>query len=96
MKEEEKQRQDELEKQRQDEDIPLDIINKLRRNANEIIKNINSEPPINFRTFASRKDPFDDINKNKEKLTPSPSKIPAPISKSREPQGVAIGEQAGK
>ena len=58
-------------------------------------ENINSEPPINFRTFAPRRDPFDDINKNKEKLTPSPSKIPAPIYKSREPQGAAIGEQAG-
>ena len=29
-----------------------------------------------------------------KKPTPSPSKIPAPIPKSREPQGVAIGEQA--
>ena len=102
MKEEEKQRQDELEKQRQDEleeqrqdeDILLDIANKLRRNANKMTENINSEPPINFRTTASRKDPFDDINKNKEKLTPSPSKIPAPISKLREPQGLATGEQA--
>ena len=51
--------------------------------------------PISFRTFAPRKDPFDDINKNKEKLTPSPSKIRAPITKSFEPQGVAAGEQAG-
>ena len=54
-------------------------------------ENINSGPPINFRTFAPRRDPFDDI----EKLTPSPSKIPAPITKSREPQGLAPGEQAG-
>ena len=58
-------------------------------------ENVNSEPPINFKTFAPRKDPFDDISKNKEKLTPSPSKTPASISKSREPQGVAAGEQAG-
>ena len=58
-------------------------------------ENINSGPPINFRTFAPRRDPFDDINKNKEKLTPSPSKIPAPITKSREPQGLAAGERAG-
>ena len=58
-------------------------------------ENINSGPPINFRTFAPRRDPFDDINKNKEKLTPSPSKIPAPITKSREPQGLAAGEQSG-
>ena len=54
-------------------------------------ENINSIPPINFRTFAPRRDPFDDI----EKPTPSPSKIPAPITKSREPQGLAAGEQAG-
>ena len=45
--------------------------------------------------MAPRKDPFDDINKNKEKLKPSPSKIPTPIPKSHEPQSVAIGEQAG-
>ena len=30
-----------------------------------------------------------------KKPTPSPSKIPAPITKSREPLGVAPGEQAG-
>ena len=84
-----------LEQKKQEEDIPWDIINKLSRNAKEKTENINSGPPINFRTFAPRRDPFDDINKNKEKPTPSPSKIPAPISISREPQGVAIGEQAG-
>ena len=59
-----------------------------------MIKNINSGSPINLRTFAPRRDPFDDINENKEKLTTSPSKIPAPIRKSRKPQGVAAGEQA--
>ena len=58
-------------------------------------KNFNSRSPTNLRTFALRRDPFDDINKNKKKLTPSPSKIPAPIPKSPEPQGVAVGEQAG-
>ena len=57
-------------------------------------ENINSGSHIKLRTFAPRRDPFDDINKNKEKLTPSSSKIPVPISKSREPQGVAIGGQA--
>ena len=57
-------------------------------------KNINSRSPTNLKTFTPRRDPFDDINKNKEKLTPSPSKIPAPIPKSLEPQGVAVGEQA--
>ena len=84
-----------LKQQKQEEDIPWDIINELSRNANKMTENINSETPINFRTFAPRKDPFDDINKNKKKLTPSPSKIPAPKSKSRELQGVAAGEQAG-
>ena len=58
-------------------------------------ENINPGPPINFRTFAPRRDSFDDINKNKEKRTPSPSKIPAPITKSRKRQGLAAGEQAG-
>ena len=57
-------------------------------------KNINSRSLTDFRTFAPRRDTFDDINENKEKLTPSPSKISAPIPKSREPQGVAVGEQA--
>ena len=58
-------------------------------------KIINSRSPTNLRKFALRRDPFDDINKNKKKLTTSPSKIPAPIPKSLEPQGVAVGEQAG-
>ena len=56
---------------------------------------INSRSPTNLRTFAPRRDPFDNLNKNKGKPTPSPSKIPAPIPKSREPQAVAAGEQAG-
>ena len=38
-----------------------------------------------FRTFAPRRDPFDDIEKP----------VPAPITKSLEPQGLAAGEQAG-
>ena len=58
-------------------------------------ENINSRSPTNLRTFAPRRDPFDDINKNKKKITPSPSKIPAPIPKSLKPQGVAVDEQAG-
>ena len=80
---------------KQEKDIDRDKMNELRRKVNELTKNINSNPPGNFRTFAPRRDPFDDTNKNKEKLTPSPSKIPTPIPKSREPQGVAVGEQAG-
>ena len=84
-----------LELQKQEEDIDWDQINEITRKANELTKNINSRSPTNLRTFAPRRDPFDDINKNKEKLTPSPSKIPAPITKSLEPQGEAAGEQAG-
>ena len=80
-----------LEQKKQEEDMLWDIINKLDRNGNEITKNINSRPSINFTTFAPRRDPFDDI----EKITPSPSKLPAPITKSRKPQGLAAGEQAG-
>ena len=48
-------------------------------------KNINSGPPINFRTFAPRRDSFDNIEKP----------TPAPITKSRKPQGLTAGEQAG-
>ena len=84
-----------LEQQKQEEDIDWDQINEITRKANELTKNINSRSPTNLRTFAPRRDAFDDINKNKEKLTPSPSKIPAPITKSLEPQGEAAGEQAG-
>ena len=51
-----------------------------------MIENINSGPFIKFRTSA----PSRDIKKS----TPSSSKIPAPITKSLEPQGVAPGEQA--
>ena len=58
-------------------------------------KNINSRSPANLRTFTPRRYPFGDINKNKKKLTPPLSKIPSPIPKSGEPQGVAAGEQAG-
>ena len=54
---------------------------------NIMIENINSEPFIKFRKSAPRRDI--------KKPTPSPSKISDPISKSREPQGVAVGEQAG-
>ena len=54
-----------------------------------MIENTNSGPSINFRTFAPRRDSFDNI----ENSIPSPSKIPAPITKSRKPQGLAAGEQ---
>ena len=50
-------------------------------------ENIDSGPFVKPRTFFPRK--------YIKKPTPSPSKIPAPITKSREPQGVAVGEQAG-
>ena len=90
----EKQEQDQLEKQKheinkllentknkQEEDIDWDQINEITRKANELNKSINSRSPTILRKFAPRRDPFDDINKNKKKLTPSPSKIPAPIPK---------------
>ena len=80
---------------KQEEDIDSDKINELRRKINELTENINSKSPTDFRTFTPRRDPFDDINQNKEKLTPPLSKIPSTIPKSREPQGVAAGEQAG-
>ena len=83
-----------LEQQKQEEDIDWDLINENTRKFNELTKNINSRSPTNLRKFAPRRNPFDDINKNKKELTPSPSKIPAPIPTS-EPQGVAPGEQAG-
>ena len=63
----------------------MDILNELRRNVDKMNEHINSGPSINFRTFAPRRDQFDD----KEKPTP------ASITKSREPQGLAVGEQAG-
>ena len=84
LKEQEKQN-DELnkllEQQKQEEDIDWDLINENTRKVNELTKNINSRSPTNIRTFAARRDPFDDINKNKEKLTPSPSNIPVLIPK---------------
>ena len=82
-------------KNKQEQDIDWDQINELSRKSNEMIKNINSRSPTNLRTFAPRRDPFDDISKNKKKLTPSPSKIPPPIPKSLEAQGVPAGEEAG-
>ena len=71
----------------EEEDITWDTLYELRRNVDKINEHINSGPFINFRTFAPRRDI--------KKPTLSPSKIPAPISKSREPQGVAVGEQTG-
>ena len=50
-------------------------------------ENIDSGPFVKFRKSFPRRDI--------KKSTPSPSKISAPITKSREPQCVAIGEQAG-
>ena len=54
-----------LEQQKQEEDRDWDQINEMK--GNEMIKNINSRSPTNLRTFAPRRDPFDDINKNKKK-----------------------------
>ena len=74
LNEKKKKKKDELNKllkeQKQEEDIDWDQINAITRKANELTKNINSRSPSNLRTFAPRRDPFDDINKNKKKLTP--------------------------
>ena len=80
---------------KQEEDIDWDKMNELSRKANELTENINSRSPTNLRTFTPRRDPFDDMNKNKEKLTPPLSKIPAPIPKSHELECVAVGEEVG-
>ena len=55
-----------LEQQKQEEYVDWDLINETTRKANELIKNINSRSLTNFRTYAPRRDPFDDINKNKK------------------------------
>ena len=52
-----------------------------------MLRNIDSGPFVRFRTSLPKK--------YIKKPMPSPSKIPAPIFKSGEPQGVAVGEQAG-
>ena len=87
-------KQDKILKQQNDEQ--KELLEKQKKLVEEeeenmlrdiMIENINSQPFIKFRTFAPRRDI--------KKPTSSPSKIPAPITKSREPQSVAIGEQAG-
>ena len=54
---------------------------------NITFENIDSGPFVKFRISFLRRDI--------KKPTPSPSKISDPITKSLEPQGVAVGEQAG-
>ena len=54
---------------------------------NITFENIDSGPFVKFRTSFLRRDI--------KKPTPSPSKIPAPITKSHKTQGVAVGDQAG-
>ena len=69
----------------EEEDIPWDTLNELDRNVDKMKENVNSGASIKFRKFASRRDI--------KKPTPSPSKISTPVTKSREPQGLAAGEQ---
>ena len=79
LREQEKQRHEQekqkdelnklLEQQKQKEDIDWDQRNENTRKVNELTKNINSRSPTNLRTFAPRRDPFDDINKNKKTNT---------------------------
>ena len=54
---------------------------------NITFENIDSGPFVKFRISFPRR--------HIKKPTPSPSKISDPITKSLEPQGVAVGEQAG-
>ena len=53
---------------------------------NKTFENIDSGPFVKFRKSFPRRDI--------KKPTPSPSKISHPITKSREPQGLAAGEQS--
>ena len=53
---------------------------------NITFENIDSGPFVQFRTSFPRRDI--------KKPTPSPSKVSAPITKSRKPRGLAAGEQA--
>ena len=81
-----KNKQDKLLKQQKNEqDKLLEELKKLGEEYEE--ENIDSGPFVEFRPSFPRRDI--------KKPTPSPSKIPAAVTKSREPQGVAVGEQAG-
>ena len=63
------QQKDELNKllkqEKQEEDIPLDIINEFKRNVDKMTEQnkLIEQENINFRTFALRRNPFDDIKK---------------------------------
>ena len=81
-----KNKQDKLLKQKKNEqDKLLEELKKLGEEYEE--ENIDSGPFVEFRPSFPRRDI--------KKPTPSPSEIPAAVTKSREPQGVAVGEQAG-
>ena len=89
-----KQQNDELNKlleqqkqEEEEENMLRDTLNELDRNFYKIKEGIDSLTSTKFRTFAPKRDI--------KKPTPSSSKTPAPITKSHEPQGVAVGEQAG-
>ena len=89
-----KNEQDKILKQQNDEqDKLLEELKKLGEEYEEenilqniTFKNIDKGPIAEFRPSIPRR--------NIKKPTPSPSKIPAPITKSRKPQGLAAGEQS--
>ena len=87
-----KNEQDKLLKQQNDEkDKLLEELKKLGEEYEEenILKNITFEN-IDKGPIAE----FSAPRRYIKKLTPSPSKIPTPITKSRKPQGLAAGEQS--
>ena len=89
-----KNEQDKIIKQQNDEQKNLlEELKKLTEEKEEenilqkiTFENIDSGPFVKFRKSAPRRDI--------KKPTPSPSKISTPITKSREPQGLAAGEQS--
>ena len=83
-----KNEQDKILKQQNDEQKKLLEEQEEEENIlkNITFENINKGPIAEFRPSFPRKDI--------KKPTPSPSKIPAPITKSRKPQGLAAGEQS--
>ena len=88
-----KNEQDKIIKQQNDEQKKLlEELKKLAEEEEENIlqnitfENIDSGPFVKFRTSVPRRDI--------KKPTPSPSRISTPITKSREPQGLAAGEQS--
>ena len=83
-----RQRNEQDKRLKQQNDEQKKLLEEQKKLAEEnMLRNIDSGPFVKFRTSFPKK--------YIKKPMSSPSKIPAPITKSREPQGVAVGEQAG-